>query len=52
MSSNHQILSGQFEATVPFNLERMVNFIDRFTARIVEKLQTLEKDHAENATQE
>ncbi len=52
MSSNHQILSPQFEATVPFNLERMVNFIDRFTARIVEKLQGWEESRVEKSEQE
>jgi hypothetical protein len=46
MSSNHQFAFPRLEAAVPFNAERMVNFIDRFTAMVVEKLQRWEKDRA------
>jgi hypothetical protein len=38
MSRNHHFTFPQLEVAVPFNAERMVNFIDRFTAMVVEKL--------------
>jgi hypothetical protein len=44
MSSNHQVTFPQLEVSVPFNAERMVNFIDRFTAMVVEKLRAWESD--------
>ena len=53
MSSHYQLLSPQLleRRTIP-DLERMVGFIDRFTARIVEKLQIWEKDRASSLSVE
>lgn len=55
MSSNHQFLpepvltaAARIQAQ---QIERVVSFIDRFTARIMEKLETFEKRTSEsNAT--
>jgi len=52
MSSNHQLVWAQPESTMPFNAERMVKFIDRFTAMIVEKLQRLEDQESSASAQE
>lgn len=46
MSSNHQVTFPQLEVSLPFNAERMVNFIDRFTAMVVERLRAWENDGA------
>jgi hypothetical protein len=45
-TSNHQHEVPDIAIAQPEQLKRVVAFIDRFTARIVEKLQALEQSHA------
>lgn len=52
MSSNHPALPGAMILAAyeePEHLERVVKFIDRFTAMIVEKLEALDKKVSNSA---
>lgn len=52
MSSNHQILPETVLTTAARlqaqQIERVVSFIDRFTAKIIEKLEAFEKRTSES----
>lgn len=52
MSSNHQILPETVLTTAARlqaqQIERVVSFIDRFTAKIIEKLEAFEKKTSES----
>jgi hypothetical protein len=49
MSSNHQALPEKTLMHAVSEMERVVNFIDRFTAMVVQKLEKLEKQMAGRA---
>jgi hypothetical protein len=44
-TSNHQLELPEIQVPQPAFLRPMVDFIDRFTAMVVDKLQVLEKSH-------
>jgi len=49
MSSNHQALPEKTLMHAVSEMERVVNFIDRFTAMVVQKLEKLESQMAGRA---
>jgi hypothetical protein len=49
MSSNHQALPERTLQHAVSEMERVVNFIDRFTAMVVQKLEKLESQMAGRA---